>query len=221
MCSYGIYQAHRSDSSCPALCRASTSFLVAAAKTWMAGTSPAMTGRVSLLHPHVLGEIVIDGMLALVDLHPPRPVVAGIKHALEKGELQRPAGLRLGAAVAARHGVVEPAVRRAGIDLDRVAFAMAIEAVAEAAHVVERDHVIGLAENAENRALDPADDLVERFGIALAHLPLPLRRRPVPDERGGDRALRRQHQRMPSGLADARDGDFRRIDRSERGELGG
>ena len=31
------------DSSCPALCRASTSFLLRACKTWMAGTSPAMT----------------------------------------------------------------------------------------------------------------------------------------------------------------------------------
>ena len=30
-------------SSCPALCRASTSFFPRAAKTWMAGTSPAMT----------------------------------------------------------------------------------------------------------------------------------------------------------------------------------
>jgi hypothetical protein len=31
------------DSSCPALCRASTSCFLDAAKTWMAGTSPAMT----------------------------------------------------------------------------------------------------------------------------------------------------------------------------------
>src|SRR5436305_12202293 len=31
--------------SCPALCRASTSFLTPCAKTWMAGTSPAMTSR--------------------------------------------------------------------------------------------------------------------------------------------------------------------------------
>jgi hypothetical protein len=32
------------DSSCPALCRASTSFL-SRSKTWMAGTSPAMTNK--------------------------------------------------------------------------------------------------------------------------------------------------------------------------------
>src|SRR5256885_12459432 len=32
-------------SSCPALGRASTSFFIEGAKTWMAGTSPAMTGR--------------------------------------------------------------------------------------------------------------------------------------------------------------------------------
>src|SRR5205085_2321345 len=32
-------------SSCPRLSRASTSFFLALSKTWMAGTSPAMTGR--------------------------------------------------------------------------------------------------------------------------------------------------------------------------------
>ena len=32
-------------SSCPRLSRASTSFFSAAAKTWMAGTSPAMTTK--------------------------------------------------------------------------------------------------------------------------------------------------------------------------------
>jgi len=32
-----------SNPSCPALCRASTSWNTASSKTWMAGTSPAMT----------------------------------------------------------------------------------------------------------------------------------------------------------------------------------
>jgi hypothetical protein len=40
---------HAPKSSCPALCRASTSFLGAAAKTWMAGPSPAMTAKGSRL----------------------------------------------------------------------------------------------------------------------------------------------------------------------------
>ena len=58
------------------------------------------------------------------------------------------------------------------------------------------------------------------LGVALVHLPLALRGGAVPDDRGRDRALRRQHQRMASGLADADDGDFRLIDGFERGELG-
>ncbi len=97
---------------------------------------------------------------------------------------------------------------------------MAIERVAQASHVVERDHVIGLAEDAQHRAIDAGDELVERLGIARVDLPLALRGRAVPDERGGDRALRRQHERMAAGLADARDGDLRLIDLRQRGELG-
>src|SRR5262245_62547478 len=101
-------------------------------------------------------------MLAFVDLHSPAAVVARIEHALEERALQRPAGLRLRAAIAARHGVVEPSVRRAGIDLDGIALVVAIEAIAQAPHVGERDHVVRLAENAEDRALDAGDDLLER-----------------------------------------------------------
>ena len=40
-------------SSCPALCRASTSYFFAEAKTWMAGTSPAMTMDVRVLWPQL------------------------------------------------------------------------------------------------------------------------------------------------------------------------
>src|SRR6516165_3264920 len=88
-----------------------------------------------LLHPHVLGEIIIGGMVAFVNLHAARAVVAGVEHALEKRELQRPRGLRLRPAITARHGVVEPAVRRVGVDLDRIALVVTIEAVAQAPHV--------------------------------------------------------------------------------------
>ena len=87
----------------------------------------------------------------------------------------------------------EPAVRRVGVDLDRIALVVTIEAVAQAPHVGKRNHVVGLAENAENRTFDRGNDLVERFGIARADLPFALRRRAVPDERRGDRPLRRQH----------------------------
>jgi hypothetical protein len=41
----GRYRAISSRSSCPALCRASTSLKLPASKTWMAGTSPAKTHR--------------------------------------------------------------------------------------------------------------------------------------------------------------------------------
>src|SRR5262245_18437752 len=114
-------------------------------------------------------------MLALVDLHPLRAVIARIEHALEERALQRPASFRLRAAIAAGHGVVEPAVRRAGIDLDGIALVVAIEAIAQAPHVGERDDVVRLAENAEHRAFDAGDDLLERRGIARVDLPFALR----------------------------------------------
>src|SRR5262245_65833388 len=84
-----------------------------------------------LLHPHVLGEIIIGGMVAFVDLHAARAVVAWVEHALEKRELQRPSGFRLRTAIPARHGVVEPAVRRIGVDLDRNALSVSVRAVGQ------------------------------------------------------------------------------------------
>src|SRR5579862_1583815 len=68
----------------------------------------------------VFGKVVIGGVFGLVDLHATRCVVAGIEHTPEKRQLKRPRRLGRVAAIAARHGVVEPAVRRAGIDLDRI-----------------------------------------------------------------------------------------------------
>src|SRR5262245_11022431 len=55
-----------------------------------------------LLHPHVLGEIIIGGMVAFVDLHAARAVVAWVEHAREKRELQRPSGFRLRTAIIRR-----------------------------------------------------------------------------------------------------------------------
>src|SRR5258708_12858454 len=113
-------------------------------------------------------------MVAFVDLHAARAVVAGAEHALEKRELQRPSGFRLRTTIAARHGVVEPAVRRIGIDLDRIALVVTIEAVAQPPHIGERDHLVGLAENAENRTLARADDLPARLTITPPYPPLSL-----------------------------------------------
>src|SRR5262245_48097731 len=84
-----------------------------------------------LLHPHVLGEIIVGGMVAFVDLHAARAVIAWVEHALEKRELQRPSGFRLRTAITARHGVVEPAVRRTGVDLDRNALSVSVRAVGQ------------------------------------------------------------------------------------------
>src|SRR6516225_10709405 len=173
-----------------------------------------------LLHPHVLGEIIIRGMVAFVDLSAARAVIARVEHALEKSELQHPGGFCLLPAIPAGHGIVELPVRSTGVDLDHIALVVAIEAVAEAPHVGERDHMAGLTENAENRTLDRGNDVVERLGIARASLPFALRGRAIPDERRRERTLRRQHQRMASGLADALDSDFRCVDLRKLDELG-
>src|SRR5262249_58120674 len=84
----------------------------------------------------------------------------------------------------------------------------------------EGDRGAGLAEKAETGPPDRGDDLVERLGIARADLPFALRRRAVPDERRGDRPLRRQYQRMAAGLTDAFDGDPRCVDLRQRGDFG-
>src|SRR5262245_61947606 len=165
--------------------------------------------EVLLLHPYVPGEIIIGGVVAFVDLDAARAVIAPVEHASEKCELQRPGGFGLLPAIAARHGFIEPTVRGIGVDLDRIALVVTVETVAQAPHVGERDHVVGFAENAENRTPDCGDDLVERPGIARADLPFALRRRSVPDKCRCDRPLRRQYQRMASRLAYAFDRDLR------------
>ena len=93
-------------------------------------------------------------MLALVDLNAPCRVDVGIEDPAQKRQLQRPSSLSGITAVAARHGVVEPTVRGAGINLDGVAFVVAVETVAKSAHIVERDEVVGLTKNAEDGAFD-------------------------------------------------------------------
>src|SRR5580700_9425156 len=85
----------------------------------------------------VFREIVIGGVLGLVNLHAARCVVARIEHSLEKRQLKRPRRLGRVAAITARHGVVEPAVRRAGIDLDRIGLVVAVKTVAQPPYVGE------------------------------------------------------------------------------------
>src|SRR6476619_1786676 len=50
----GVIDRSTMHSSCPALCRASTSYFPQARKTWMAGTSPAMTQGERCLSPGLL-----------------------------------------------------------------------------------------------------------------------------------------------------------------------
>src|SRR5580704_13091145 len=131
----------------------------------------------------VFGKVVIGGVFGLVNLHAARCVVTRIEYTPEKRQLKRPRRLGRGAAITAWHGVVEPAVRRAGIDLDRVGLVVAIETVAQAPHVGERDHVVGFAENAEHRAIDARNHVIERFWELVIDLPFLVTGRAVPDER--------------------------------------
>src|SRR5260370_35162657 len=94
-------------------------------------------------------------MVAFVNLHAARAVIARAEHALEECALQCPGGFGLLTAIPAGHGIVEPAVRSAGIDFNRIALVVMIETVGKAAHVLERDHVLGFTEHAENRTSDP------------------------------------------------------------------
>src|ERR1700730_15230598 len=88
--------------------------------------SRAMGGLLSCLFvPHIAAEIVVGGDVGRIALHARRPVVAGRRHLLQERALVGPGGLRLGGAIAPRHGVVEPAVRGVAVDVDAVALAIA------------------------------------------------------------------------------------------------
>src|SRR5947209_12486211 len=144
----------------------------------------------NLFEADILGEVVIVAAFAgEAPAYRPGGIAAG-EHIGEKALLRRPAGLRLGLAVAARHGVVEPAMGGALVDVDVVAFPVRLQAVAEALHVGERDDVVGLAERAEHRAIDGGDHLVQRLGLAVVHLPFALGSGTVPHYGGADRHLR-------------------------------
>ena len=59
-------------------------------------------------------------------------------------------------------------MRHARIDLDRIGLVIAIETVAEAPDISERNDVVGLAEYTEHRALDASDNVFQRLWEALA-----------------------------------------------------
>src|SRR5260221_14662287 len=107
-----------------------------------------------LFQAHVLGEIVV--VAAFTCKAPAHRLggVAAAEHVRQEALLCGPSGFRLCLAVAARHGVVQPAMGGALVDVDIVALLVGFEAIAEALYIGERDDVIGFPEGAEDRAAD-------------------------------------------------------------------
>src|ERR1700694_4890731 len=134
-----------------------------------------------LFQADILGEIVV--VAAFTREVPAYRLgrIAAAEHVGEKALLRRPSGLRLRLAVAARHGVVEPAMGSALVDVDVIAFLVSLPAIPEAVHVRDRDDVIGLAESPEHRAVDGGDHLIQRPRLAFAYLPFALGGGPIPD----------------------------------------
>src|SRR5262245_45531145 len=159
------------------------------------------------LQSYVLREIVIGTAVAFKPPADGAAVIAATEHLGEEALLRGPAGVGLRLAIAARHGVVEPAMRRVLVDVDVVALLVRFEAVAEAPHIIERDDVIGLAKGAEHRAGQCRDDVIERFRLQLVDLPFALACGAVPHHGGADRHLRGEHQGVPAGLAITADRD--------------
>src|SRR5262245_36006412 len=87
------------------------------------------------LQTHVLGEIVAWTARALKLPADRGGVIAAAKHLGQEPLLRRPTGVGLRLAIAARHGVVEPAMRRVFVDMAVVALLMAFEAFGEAPNV--------------------------------------------------------------------------------------
>src|SRR5688572_7292324 len=159
------------------------------------------------LQPLVLGEIIVAGEYAVeAPAHLVGLVPTG-KNPFEENLLIRPPGVRLRGAVTARHRVVEPAMRRVGIDVDVVALVVFLERVAKAQHVVIGDDVIGRTEGAEYWTVDGREDLLHRSGIGVAHRPFARGGGTVPDNRCGNFRLGGVDQRMPAGLAVTGDRD--------------
>ena len=88
---------------------------------------------------------------------------------------------------------------------------MALQAIAKAPDIVDRDQMIGLAEHAEHRTIDRGDDLIERARVLGVDRPFARLGRAVPDQRRSNRARCRDHERKPAGLTDAHDREPRRI----------
>src|SRR5215467_8903104 len=170
----------------------------------------ASTGH-NLLHSHVLAEIIIRSAVAFE-----APAYAlGLESAGndpgQEALLCGPAGLGLRLAVAARHGVIEPAVWCARVEVNVVALAVGFESVPKTLHVFDRDDVISLAESREDRTGERCNHLIQRLWLELVHLPLPLGGGAVPHDGGADRHLGGENERMPPRLTIAGDDDLAQV----------
>src|ERR1700730_18625054 len=164
-----------------------------------------------LLHSHVLGEIIVRAAIAFEAPAYTLGVITAGEDIGQEALLRGPAGFGLGLAITARHGVVEPAVRRARVEVNVVALTVGFEAVAKALHILDRDDVVGLAEGREDWTGKRCNHLVERLWLQLVHLPFALGGGAVPHNRSADRCLGSEYERMPPGLAVASDDDFAQV----------
>src|SRR5262249_44265039 len=119
-----------------------------------AGLVSAPSGRgglAALLESHILGEIIVQAAFAFEAPIDPLGVITARKRPGQESLLRRPGSIGLWPPVTAWHGVVEPTVRGALVDVDLVTLMVGFETVAQPLHVVDRDDVVGFAEGREDR----------------------------------------------------------------------
>src|SRR5215475_6981564 len=102
-------------------------------------------------------------------------------------------------------------MRCARIDVDVVALMVGLKAVAKTLHVFDRNDVVGLAEGREDWAGKRRNQRFERPWLPFVHLPFALGGGAVPHDRGADRHLGGEYERMPPGLAISGDYDFAQV----------
>src|SRR6266852_4891896 len=164
-----------------------------------------------LFHSHVLGEIIVRPALAFEAPAYAPGVIATRKNLGQEALLRGPAGIGLWLAVTAWHGVVQPTVRRALVDVNVITLIVGFEAVAKTLHVLDRDDVVGLAEGREDWAGKRCNRRFERLWLQPVRLPFALGGGAVPHHRSADRHLSSEYERMPPGLAVSGDNDFAQV----------
>src|ERR1700720_1469454 len=142
---------------------------ISGASAGLSGGNPACASP--LLHSHVLSEIIIRPAFAFKAPGYAPGVITASKDLRQEALLRGPASVGLWLAVTARHGVVQPTVRRALVDVNVVALMVGFEAVTKALHVLDRDDVVGLAEGREDWAGERGNHRFEGPWLQFVHLP--------------------------------------------------